>query len=191
MTDIASILFIRAIPLPVTEGALAEIRRTQPRARLEVVTNAAAGAPLLERGLADAIHRYDRRRFGILAAGPRLLLRLRRRRFDVVIVPYVGRRQRFRNVARLALVLRGRRTLWLDAEGESRAGDPLRGPALTWDEWWRSVTPRDRLRLAVLRAVKWPLLGLAYAVAMPALSLLALVLFGLVWLKPQPDRRAP
>lgn len=183
--DAPAMLFIRSVPVPIAQGLVTRIRRAYPKATLAALTNAGGVEPLEATGAVDEIHPYRSRQFGLLAAGAALLLRLRRRRFDCVIVPFVGTRWLpFWNVGRMALAIGAHRTVWLPCEAATPDVDLERCPSVSFRDWRRSVGVLTRVRLAVLRLLTWPLLTVFYVGSMALLMGLAVVLLPLVWLKP-------
>lgn len=182
-----SVLFVRCVPQPLARSALQALRLARPAARIDVLSNTAAGAALTAAGIADALVEYPGTSYRLLGAGLRVLPRLRRRRYDVVVVPYTARgREAFWNVARLALLAGARQTVWQRVEPE-RAGPPDWTP-VRLREWWAGRSPGARMREALLTLVTPPALILVWAVAMAALGALALALIPAVWLKPTPPR---
>jgi hypothetical protein len=185
-----SLLFVRAVPAALALPALRWLREHAPATTITALTSAGGRAPLEEAGVIDACEIYEGRRLGIAAAGLRRLIELGRRRFDVVVVPYVGDRRDYWNVARLALAIRGRVTLWIKCDGLPSGGDPqLVLDRVVLADWWRETRTPARLRLLLLRALKWPALVAAYALGMVFLAVLAVILMPLVWLKPEPEGR--
>jgi hypothetical protein len=178
-----TVLFVRCVPQPLAQRALRAIRRARPHARIDVLSNGAAGAALAASGDADAVVEYPGASYALLDPGVRVLPRLRRRRYDLVVVPYTSRgREAFWNVARLALLAGGRATVWQHA-------DAAESPAPEWMpvrlcDWWQSQSPGARLRAALLNLLRVPALVVAYGVAMVGLAAAALVLIPAVWLKP-------
>ncbi len=178
-----TVLFVRCVPQPLAQRALRAIRRSRPHARIDVLSNGAAGAALAASGDADAVVEYPGASYALLGAGMRVLPRLRRRRYDFIVVPYTSRgREAFWNVARLALLAGGRTTVWQRTDGAE-------APAPEWipvrlRDWWQSQSPAARLRGALLQVLRVPALVLAYGVAMLVLGAAALVLIPAVWLKP-------
>jgi hypothetical protein len=182
-----SLLFVRSVPVAEAVACLRWLRQQAPGTRVAVLTSAAGCAPLEAAGVSDACEIYEPARMGIAAAGPLRLLRLARRRFDVVVVPHVGNRRDYRNVARFALALRGRVTLWLQCDAVPSGGDPrLVLDPVVLDDVWPEARNRGRYRAALLAAVKWPALVAVYAAAMVILAVAAAILLPLVWLKPDP-----
>jgi hypothetical protein len=183
-----SLLFLRSVPVALALPGLRWLRQHAPGTTITVLTSAAGRAPLEEAGVIDACEIYEGQRMGIAAWGPRRLADLARRRFDVVVVPYVGDRRDYWNVARLALAIRGRVTLWIKCDGLPSGGDPrLVLDRVVLADWWRETRTLAQLRLMVLRAVKWPALVIVYVLAMVFLAVLAAILLPLVWLKPDPE----
>jgi hypothetical protein len=175
-------LFIRSVPVPMAIRALEQLR--QRGCRPIVLTNVDAGGQLKARQLAEQIVPYRGTRFGLLAAGLRDIVALRRERFDLVIVPFTGSITPFWNVARLALALGGKRCVWLDC-GETGASAGLDAcHDVSVARWWRESHPFDLLRHALLACFRLPGLLLFYVAAMLMLSIVAAVLLPLVWLKP-------
>lgn len=178
-----TVLFVRCVPQPLAQRARRAIRRARPHARIDVLSNGAAGAALAASGDADAVLEYPGTTYTLLGPGVRVLPRLRRRRYDLVVVPYTSRgREAFWNVARLALLAGGRATVWQRA-------DAADAPAPEWipvrlRDWWQSQSPAARVRAALLRLLTAPALVVAYGVAMLVLAAAALVLIPAVWLKP-------
>ena len=183
-----SLLFLRSVPVALALPGLRWLREHAPGTTITVLTSAAGRAPLEEAGVIDACEIYEGQRMGIAAWGPRRLADLARRRFDVVVVPYVGDRRDYWNVARLALAIRGRVTLWIKCDGLPNGGDPqLVLDRVILTDWWRETRTLGQLRLMVLSAVKWPALVIVYVLGMVFLAVLAAILLPLVWLKPDPE----
>lgn len=179
-----TLLFVRCVPQPLALTALADLRRDRPGARIEVLSNNAAASAIATSGAADAVVAYPASAFGILPAGFRLILSLRRRRYDAVIVPFTRRGQEaFWNVARLALLFGGRETLWQSAEP---AGASSWAP-VSLRQWWASRPVVTRVRDGVARMLTVAALLMAYLVGMAGLTVLALVLLPFVWLRPAPQ----
>ena len=183
--DSPSVLFIRSVPVPIAQGLVRQLRRAYPHATLSALTNIGGIEPLQATRMIDEIHPYRSNQFGLVAAGARLLLQLRRRRFDCVVVPFTGARWLpFWNVGRMALVIGGHRTVWLPCE-EADQGVDLGGcRTVTILDWRRSIGGLTRARLLLLRLLTWPLLAIFYIGSMVMLTALAAVLLPLVWLKP-------
>lgn len=184
------LLFVRCVPLPLAISALDALRRARPGARIDVLSNEAAAPAIVAAGVADAVVPYRGAAYGVLHAGLRLVLSLRRQRYDVVIVPFSGRgRDAFWNVATLALLFGARETLWQRLE-------PAATPAWTrvsLHDWWAGQSIVTRTRHGLSRALGVPALLAAYVVAMASLALLAVMLVPFVWLKPahagRPEQR--
>ncbi len=185
-----SLLFLRSVPVAEAVACLRWLRQQAPGAEVTALTSAAGRAPLEAAGVIDVCEIYEPARMGIAAAGPLRVLRLARRRFDVVVVPHVGNRRHYWNVARFALALRGRVTLWLQCDALPSGGDPrlVLDPVLL-DDVWREARNRGAYRAALLAAIKWPALLAVYAAGMVVLAVSAAVLLPLVWLKPDPAGR--
>jgi hypothetical protein len=180
-----SLLFLRSVPVVQAVPCLRWLREHAPATTITVLTSASGRAALEQAGAGDAYEIYEGHRMGIAAASPRRLVHLARRRFDVVVVPYVGDRRDYWNVARLALAIRGGLTLWIRCDALPRAGDPLVVlDRVSLADWWRDTRAPAQLRLLLLRIAKWPALVVAYVVGMIFLAVLAAILIPLVWLKP-------
>lgn len=183
----SSLLFIRSVPLPATLRMLRLLRHAYPKAHLTVLTSPGTIAAITAEQVVDCIIPYVRPRFGLLAAGPKLLWQLRCRRFDRVLVPYVGPSWRpFWNVGRMAGMATGKETLWLPCDPAS-AGNLEICHRVSLAEWLSQLQSVTGVRWLVLQALKWPFLCLFYLVAILFLSVLALLLIPLVWLKPAED----
>lgn len=181
-----TVLFVRCVPHPLAQRALRAIRRVLPHARIEVLSNGEAGAALAAAGDADAIVEYPGSRYALLDTGLRILPRLRRRRYDLVVVPYTSRgREAFWNVARLALLAGGRATVWQRVDA-AEISEPEWTPVRLRD-WLQAQSPGMRVRSALLHLLKVPALVLAYVTGMLVLAAAALVLIPAVWLKPDPS----
>jgi hypothetical protein len=182
-----SVLFVRCVPQPLARSALQALRLARPAARIDVLSNTAAGAALTAAGVADTLVEYPGASYRVFGAGLRVLPGLRRRRYDVVVVPYTARgREAFWNVARLALLAGARQTVWQRVEPEQT--DPPDWTPVRLREWWAGRSPGARLREVLLALVTPPALIVAWAIAVAALAALALVLIPAVWLKPDPPR---
>jgi hypothetical protein len=185
-----SLLFLRSVPVVQALPCLRWLREHAPATTITVLTSAAGRAALEQAGVGDAYEIYEGPRMGIAAGSPRRLMELARRRFDVVVVPYVGDRRDYWNVARLALAIRGRLTLWIKCDALPSGGDPrVVLDRVVLADWWRETRTPAQLRLLLLRAAKWPALVVAYVVGMVFLAVLATILIPLVWLKPDPERK--
>jgi hypothetical protein len=183
-----SILFVRSVALPIALESLAAIRAANPDARITVLTNEASTRAIETSGNADEVLRYSPTRYGIVAAGLRRIGVLRVRRFDLVLVPYIGRSWLpFWNVGRFALALRGLDTRWLAAESASTSVDLTRCEAVTIRAWSRAMGPGRRARLALVALLKWPALLTATVLGLAVLAIVAPVLFLFVWLTPPPE----
>jgi len=180
-------LFIRSVPMPVARAALRHIRNEYPDATITVLTSPSGAVPLDETGAVDEIQTYRPRRFGLVAAGPRLLLALRRRHFDRVIVPFTGRHWRpCWNVGRLALAIGWHTAVWLPCDAPAGAIDLERCTPIWRGPWQSSLRGLTRLRHRVLSTLRWPLICVCYVVTLALLVGLAAVLVPLVWLTPNP-----
>ena len=175
------LLFVRCVPQPLAIAALDALRRARPGARIDVLSNEAAAPALVAAGAADGVVPYPGAAYGVLHAGLRLVLSLRRQRYDAVIVPFTGRgRDAFWNVARLALLLGASETLWQRVE-------PAATPAWTrvsLHDWWAGQSIATRIRHGLSKTLAVPALLAAFVVAMAGLALLAAILLPFVWLKP-------
>jgi hypothetical protein len=183
-----SLLFIRSVPVPVAQAALATIRRSYPSAEITVLAGRASVTAMESLGVADRVVPYGPSRFGLLAAGPGIVARLRRHRFDAVIVPFAGSsREASWNVARLAAALGAPVALWLSCD---RVADRVSLEAcdrVSIREWLQRSLASAGLRQALLAAIRPPALCAFSAVAVVLLGALAFVLLPLVWLKPAPS----
>jgi hypothetical protein len=181
----SSVLFVRCVPVPDALKALRGLRAACPGARVDVLTSPASAAQIEHSGLADAVIPYEGRRFSLLQTGTRLIVAMRRMRYDTVIVPITALGQdAFWNVARIALLFGGGRTVWQPTD---------RTPAAEVSEWpIVSVRPRwfperekcARWRAAAARPLVVGGLVFTWLAAMAALAIAALVLIPLVWLTP-------
>jgi len=188
----ASLLFIRSVPVPMAQAVLARLRRAYPDATVTALTSPASARPIEETEAVDEIQAYRSSRFGLRAAGARLLFALRRRRFDYVIVPTTGAHWLpFWNVGRVALAIGGRTAVWLPCDRTAETIDLDRCLPISVHAWRRSASVSTRLRALALTGLKWPLLTVFYGVSMILLAILALVLLPLVWLKPDPESEGP
>jgi hypothetical protein len=178
-----ALLFVRAVPVEAASTALGRLRRSCPGARIVVLTSNAGRDRLAPLGLADDFVAYRPARFGLLAAGLRVIRALHRQRFDRVIVPYVGDRRDYANVARLARAVAGPNAVWLDC---GPGADPVaieRSGAIGWREaLGGAAAPLGRHWLYSL--ARFVCLAAATAAAMAILSILAVVLLALVALRP-------
>lgn len=146
------ILFIRSVPMPAAVAAVAWLRGRWPAANLTVLTSETSRADLTATGCVDHAVIHRARRFGLWAAGPRLLVALRRGRFDAIVVPHTGLPDACWNVARLALAVGGGKSLWLRCapdQPHSLAAISLRASAIAW---WRSSMVHRLLRRGTLHA---------------------------------------
>lgn len=142
LTAPPALLFIRATPLPQAVRALSNLRRAFPHAYVTTLTHESSRRAIEDTGLVDRIFVLTGSRFGVLAAGLRLILMMRRQQFDYVIVPFTGRRcEAFWNVGRMALAFGGRRTIWLPADLVT-AGELDQCLPVSYREWRRRTTPR-------------------------------------------------
>jgi hypothetical protein len=183
-----SLLFVRSVPPALALPALRWLRENASGATITALTSTSGRRALEGSGMVDACEIYEGRRLGIAALGPRRLFGLARRRFDVVVVPYVGNRRDYWNVARLALAILGDVAVWIKCDGLPGGGDPrVVLDRVVLADWWRETRTPTRLRLLLLRALKWPALVVAFALGMVVLGLLAATLIPFVWLKPEPE----
>lgn len=185
----SSVLFIRSVPVTAALPALRWLRRNMPGAAITALTSTGARAGLEATGLVDGYTNGDANRLSVSSVGLSRIHELSRQRFDLVVVPFVASRRTFWNVGRLALAIRGRKTVWIKCDGLPQDADPLAVlEPVTVTAWWREVRPSSRLRLAVLLALKWPALLIAYVAGMVLFALLAGMLLPFVWLMPEPGR---
>ena len=190
MMTTPSLLFVRSVPLAMALPALRWLRENASGATITALTSPGAKPALEGDGVVDACEIYDAPRLGVAAAGPRRIQQLTRRRFDIVVVPYVGDRRDYWKVARLALAIRGTATLWLRCDHLPERGDPqVVLPRVALADWWRETRTTARLRLLLLGAIKWPALVAGYVLGMAALTALAAILLPLVWLKPATEEQ--
>lgn len=189
---VRSILFIRSIPAEPALRGLRWLRQNAPAAHITALTSASSRAAIEAAGIVNAIDIQQRPRFDTALAGLPQRLRLRRWGFDAVVVPCTGRRRAFANVARFALALGGRTTLWLDCDRLPEPGSL--DAALDRVTAADAETPNGagaRIRQALFAAIKWPALLAAFAIAMALLAATAAILLPLVWLKPAPPDEEP
>jgi glycosyltransferase involved in cell wall biosynthesis len=83
------ILMPRACRTPQFADAVRRLRQLYPDAELIALAPERLTAEAREAG-ADQVEWYDASRFGLLHAGPRVLARLRERRFDAVAIPQMS-----------------------------------------------------------------------------------------------------
>jgi hypothetical protein len=182
-----SVLFVRSIPLPAARAALTALRRAAVPPRITVLTDEASVSRLVPTGLIDGAIIYRGTRFGLTAAGLDLIRQVREHEFDVVVVPYVGAdRQRFWNVARLALAFAAPACVWMPCEGAAIPTHVDSCEPVRIGDWIRCRRPTDRIRGLLFAALTWPLLVAGSLLAIAMLAAAAAVLFPLVWLKPEP-----
>lgn len=179
-----SVLFVRCVPVPLALEALQRLRQACPGARVDVLTSPAAAAQIERSGFADAVIPYKGRNFSLAQAGARLIVAMRRVRYDTVVVPITPQgHDAFWNVARIALLFGGRRTVWQPTD-RTPAADVSQWPAVSLAQWWRPGSRGARWRAALVRPLVVAALALTWIVAMVMLAIAALVLIPLVWLTP-------
>jgi hypothetical protein len=153
---VSSLLFVRSVPLPVALRSVQAIRQAHPEARLTVLTGTASISGFESDHLADQIIPYQASRFGVLAAGPDCIHRLRMGKFDCVLVPYIGADWwRFRNVGRMALVIGGRATLWLPCRDHKPLADLETCTPVLWRSFWLRMTLFYGVGWTLLRVMNW------------------------------------
>ena len=185
-----TVLFIRAVPLTQALPALRWLRAQMPQAAIVALTSSGAAPAIEGSDTVDGVRIHDRARFGAGPAALRHLAPLWRLAPDLVVVPCVGNRRAFRNVARFALAIRAGSTVWLDC-ARLASGDPQERvlEAIARAEVRDAAPGAPQLRRALLGLLRWPLLIGAWAIALLLLTVAIAVLRPLVWLAP--DREEP
>jgi glycosyltransferase involved in cell wall biosynthesis len=103
------VLVLRACRPPQFAAAVADVRARHPRAEVVALTHG-GHRPSLEAAGVDRIIEITGQRFGLARVSPAVLHRIRRQRFDEVVVPQTAAyREGHGNLYRLAAALGGRR----------------------------------------------------------------------------------